>query len=534
LEKIPSNKLKIGMFVAELDRPWIDTPFLLQGFLLEDAEQIKQLREFCEWVWIDPRRSVGADFDKPIAKKAQERRDLGTEPRVVMQKIQKPSGTGTPSAAPIATRKQLLPARGSTSAEAKARGSKGKPRDFAYETKRSSGESSAESDSPAMERDQPAAASGSGGGLRGLFGQLKESVSQLFAREQEDKPDYDSVEDVTRPREDAERPGFIPETVLLTVYEDEKTVENEMEAATAAFQRTSELLEKMVADVRSGDNLQLEGADEVIDEMVDSMVRNPDAMMWVGRLRELDLSSYSHGLTVAINLVAFGRHLGYPKEQLSHLGLIGLLLDIGKIKLPTELLERKSRFTPAEYELVKKHVQLGLQILENTPGLHPDVTDGIAHHHERVDGSGYPLALSGDKISIFGRMAAIADTFSAVTKARPYAETVAPHEALRMLTEWSGRQFQPEMVEQFIQSIGAFPVGSLVELSTGEVAVVVTHNKTKRLRPKVLIVTDPDKTPRRHPSTLDLLYDVSDHPVHIRRGLASNAFGIDAREYYLA
>ncbi|MBI3715574.1 MAG: DUF3391 domain-containing protein [Betaproteobacteria bacterium] len=522
------------MFVAELDRPWIDTPFLLQGFLLEDAEQIKQLREFCEWVWIDPRRSVGADFDKPIAKKVPERRDLGTDPRVVMQKVQKPSGTGTPAPAAAPTRKQLLPARGSTSTESKSRNSSAKSRDFAFETKRSSGESAAGGGAPATMRNESPAVGGAGGGLRGLFGQLKESVSHLFAREQEDNPDYDSVEEVVRPREDAVRPGFIPETVLLTVYEDQKTVENEMEAATTAFQRTSELLDKMVADVRSGDNLQLEGSAEVIDEMVDSMVRNPDAMMWVGRLRELDLSSYSHGLTVAINLVAFGRHLGYPKEQLSHLGLIGLLLDIGKLKLPAELLERKSRFTPAEYELVKKHVQLGLQILENTPGLHPDVTDGIAHHHERVDGSGYPLALSGDKISIFGRMAAIADTFSAVTKARPYAETVAPHEALRMLTEWSGRQFQPEMVEQFIQSIGAFPVGSLVELSTGEVAVVVTHNKTKRLRPKVLVVTDPDKTPRRHPSTLDLLYDISDHPVHIRRGLASNAFGIDAREYYLA
>jgi hypothetical protein len=120
-----------------------------------------------------------------------------------------------------------------------------------------------------------------------------------------------------------------------------------------------------------------------------------------------------------------------------------------------------------------------------------------------------------------------------MTKERPYADTVSPHEALQRLSEWSGTQFQAEMVEQFIQSIGAFPVGSLVELSTGEVAVVVMHNKARRLRPKVLIVTDPDKTVRRHPSTLDLIYDVSDHPVYIRRGLPSDAYGIDTREYYL-
>ena len=166
--------------------------------------------------------------------------------------------------------------------------------------------------------------------------------------------------------------------------------------------------------------------------------------------------------------------------------------------------------------------------------MHPDVIEGIAQHHERMNGTGYPNNLMGEKISVFGRMCAIADTYAAVTKARPYAEAMSPHEALQMLSTWSGTQFHADMVEQFIQSIGVFPVGSLVELSSGEVGVIVTHNKLKRLRPKVLVIAEADKTPCRHPSMRDLLYDVSDNPTYIRRGLPSNAFGLDPSEYYLS
>jgi HD-GYP domain-containing protein (c-di-GMP phosphodiesterase class II) len=213
---------------------------------------------------------------------------------------------------------------------------------------------------------------------------------------------------------------------------------------------------------------------------------------------------------------------------------MGLLLDIGKIRVDRALLEKNARLTPEEFTEMKRHVQYSLDILYNTANVNPDVIEGVAQHHERMDGSGYPNGLLGKDISIFGKMSAIADTYAAITKQRPYAQPVSPHDALQMLSNWSGTQFQPDMVEHFIQSIGVFPVGSLVELSTGEVAVIVTHNKQKRLRPKVLVVSEPDKTPRKHPSVKDLIYDVSDNPVYIRRGLPSNAYGIDPSEYYLA
>jgi HD-GYP domain-containing protein (c-di-GMP phosphodiesterase class II) len=534
--KVNATELALGMFVADLDRPWIDTPFLLQGFLIDDEDQLRQLRQHCQWVMIDPHRSVGAEFDTPVRKTPNSPRDHGNEPRVVVQRAESPrpgngsARTGQGTAKP-ATRTDTGSSAGKPADNGRSAQRGGGTREFAVSV-----------DAPNTRGQGLAPARGSvhagesaqeGGARRGFWGQLKEGVSGLFARKEEEVQEYADPPDTAPAQPEHVRASFIPETVQLTIYEDKHTVEEEVGAATIAYDRTSELLHNVVEDIRAGGNLQLESVEEVIDDMVQSMVRNPDAMMWVARMREQDLTVYGHGLSVAVSLVAFGRHLGYPKEQLSQLGMLGLLLDIGKIKLPRDLLEKSARLTSDEFEQIKDHVDLGLEILAATPNIHPDVIEGIAQHHERMNGTGYPNNIMGEKIGVFGRMAAIADTYAAVTKRRPYAEAISPHEALQMLSNWSGTQFHADMVEQFIQSIGVFPVGSLVELSTGEVAVVVTHNKIKRLRPKVLVVTEQDKTPHRHPSMRDLLYDVSDNPAFIRRGLPSNAYGLDPSEYYL-
>jgi HD-GYP domain-containing protein (c-di-GMP phosphodiesterase class II) len=536
-QKVLAKDLKIGMFVADLDRPWIDTPFLLQGFMIEDNEQLQQLQQHCQWVIIDPQRSAGPEFEAPVKKFTPTPRDLGTEPRVVVNRAQVPKPV-TQSHSPAPATK-VVPATPAKRAETnRGPSNQQSVREIAVPIER--GQSASRNAAAQAGRYDPAyqpeVAKPAGGASRGLWGQLREGVSGLFARKQEDHFDFDSVPEPSPPppREIAARPAFVPETVQLTIYEDAKVVEEEIGAATAAFERTNNLLHSVVEDIRAGNNFQLESVEEVIDDMVESMVRNPDALMWVARMREQDLNVYGHGLAVAISLVAFGRHLGYPRDQLSQLGLMGLLLDIGKIKLPRELLEKTSRLSSDEFEQIKEHVELGLGVLQQTPNINPDVIEGIAQHHERMNGTGYPNNLMGEKISVFGRMCAIADTFAAVTKARPYAEAMSPHEALQMLSTWSGTQFHADMVEQFIQSIGVFPVGSLVELSTGEVGVIVTHNKLKRLRPKVLVIAEADKTPCRHPAMRDLLYDVSENPTYIRRGLPSNAYGLDPSEYYLS
>ncbi len=526
------------MFIADLDRPWIDTPFLLQGFLLEDDEQMQQLRQHCQWVMIDPLRSVGGEFDRPTKKAPAARRDLGDEPRVTVQRVQRPIAPANRQT-PLAPKEQnRTPPRGAIPKDSAA----GAPttREFAVSVRDSRNAGAAKAGQDQLAPSAAARHAGSdkksaipsGGGVRGLWGNLRAGVSGIFAKRDKEQYDFDAVPEHVAGPEEIVHHSFIPASVQLMIYEDMTAVEAEIGSASESFKRTNELLHSIADDIRAGDDLKLEIIESVIDDMVESMVRNPDALMWVARMREQDLNIYSHGISVAVNLVAFGRHLGYPKTELSQLGMLGLLLDIGKIKLPRELLEKNERLTAEEFELVKEHVDLGLKVLYETPNIHPDVIEGISQHHERMNGSGYPHNLMGDKISTFGRMAAIADTYAAVTKPRPYAEVISPHHALQMLTTWSGSQFHGDMVEQFIQSIGVFPVGSMVELSTGEVAVVVTHSKFKRLRPKVLVLTEPDKTVRSHPTTLDLLYDVSETPVYIRSGLPSKAYGLDPRDYY--
>ena len=526
-QKIASKNLKTGMFVADLDRPWIDTPFLLQGFLLEDNEQLQQLRQHCEWVMIDPQRSIGSEYDKPAKKTAFAPRDSNSEPKVIINRSQTPAKPAdrestkvgsTASARPVVARNTapVTPVESRNSTAARSSGTLAPPA-----ASRNARSTNSANETPSR-------------GLRSLWGDLREGVTSMFGRTETDKRDVDKAPESTEAPEVYLRPAFIPETVQLTIYEDKVTVEAEITAAAESFKRANDLLSNMAEDIRGGQSLNLENIELVIDDMVDSMIRNPDALMWVARMREQDLNIYSHGISVAVNLVAFGRHLGYPKEQLTQLGTLGLLLDVGKIKLPRELLEKVQRLTADEFEQIKEHVDLGLDILRESPNLHPDVFEGIAQHHERMNGSGYPNNLIGNTISTFGRMSAIADTYAAVTKPRPYAEVVSPHQALQMLSSWSGSQFQPDMVEQFIQSIGVFPVGSMVELSTGEVAVVVTHSKYKRLRPVVLVLTEADKRIRTNPSTLNLLYDTSDTPVYIKRGLPSKSYGLDPRDYYAA
>ncbi len=540
-EKINAENIKIGMFVVDLDRPWIDTPFLLQGFVVEDDDQLRQLRAHCKWVLIDPQRSVGEEYSAPAKRVPLPPRDLGNEPRVNVNRVVTPPSSATAGVAPKANVARATPLSRESKAAAPAKPGDARLRtgEFAIpikDSRVSTGQFDArklagktDSRRPAPEADTTSDTS-----ARGLWGKMRAGVSGLFAKRSDETFDDDIVEEFISEKTTQQRAQFIPETVQLTIYEDAKPIEEEIGAATIAFQRTTDMLSQVADDIRAGNNLKLESVEEVINDMVESMVRNPDALMWVARMRERSAGIYDHGLSVAICMVAFGRHLGYPKDSLSQLGMMGLLLDIGKIKLPRELLERNARLSSDEFEQIKEHVELGLEILGQTPNLHPDIIDGVAQHHERMNGTGYPNNMLGEKISVFGRMSAIADTFSAITKHRPYAEAVSPHQALQMLSTWSGSQFHAEMVEQFIQSIGVFPVGSLVELSTGEVAVVVTHGKLKRLKPKVLVVTEADKTHCKHPALRDLLYDVSENPAHIRRGLPSNSYGIDPSEYYLA
>jgi HD-GYP domain-containing protein (c-di-GMP phosphodiesterase class II) len=339
------------------------------------------------------------------------------------------------------------------------------------------------------------------------------------------------------PQEFAARAELLPAGIEVQTYIDQVTVEEEVPRAQAAVNNASDLLEKLARDIRIGQSFEIERVEEIVEEMVESVVRNPDAAMWVARLREEDISTYGHGLQVSVYLTAFGRHLGFPKAQLEQLAQVGLLLDIGKIKLPRYLIEKQGRLTAEEYEEAKRHVQHGIEILSETKNMDAEIIRGIEQHHERMNGSGYPNGYAGEEIGIYGRMAGIVDTFAALTNHRPYAAAASSYEALRSISGWAGDFFHEPLVQQFVSSIGVFPVGSLIELSTGEVAIVVAHNKVRRLKPRILVVTGPDKTRSPHPAMLDLLYDNKaggDEPVFIKRGLPAGAYDLDLKDFYLA
>lgn len=523
--KVYSTELKIGLFVSSLDRPWLDTPFMLQGFLIEDEEDIRLLQKYCEFVHVDWSRSK---LQQPVTD--LNRDDLSVTESAAnkqsLNNISQASSAGTKSL-PASKSNGVLAMPDVSDTFTTMPSQRAKDRVLPSKT--------APNDSQFSKHNIPNN-SDRGGFLSEITGKM-----MSFLNRNSKAPHASTNFKQQRPALDNnavnnERPAFIPIDIELIMYADSSHFEEEIAPAIKAHNQASDVLSNLVKDIRSNKRFTIEKTEVVIQEVVNSMVRNPDAMMWVIRLRQQDELVYGHGLQVAVYLVALGRHLGLPKDFLDRLCMIGLLLDVGKIKLPKKLLLKKGRLTSEEFETVKSHVSIAIDILKETPGLHPDVLQGIAQHHERENGSGYPVGLSKNEISLFGRMAAIVDSFSALSNPRSYAETMPVYEALQCLSSFNSDLYQATMIEQFIQAIGIFPVGSMVELSSGEVAVVISHSKVRRLKPRVLIISDSSKRPLPQPNTLDLLYQpqiANKEELYILRGLPIDAFGFDAREYFL-
>ena len=518
--KIFASDLKVGMFVADLDRPWVDTPFLLQGFLIENDEQIHALKTHCEYVMVDRARSTGAEFETVSGLSPA----TNTMPRARGKPLRMPPNPGSQIDPDEVTELSSEEDRASRPAKRAAKGIEPRP-------------SAARGAAPAATPDADTAYEVTPGATRpGLVSRALAGLKGLMRKPGQTQSTPIAETPRETPQEFAARAELLPPGIKVQTYVEEVSVEDEVPRAEAAVLEASDLLEKLVKDIRLGQSFEIDRIEEIVEGMVESIVRNPDAAMWIARLREEDISTYGHGLQVSVYLASFGRHIGFPKAQLSQLAQIGLLLDIGKIKLPRYLLEKQGRLTAEEYEEAKRHVDHGIAILSETPNVDPEVLEGIEQHHERMNGSGYPHGCVGEEIGIYGRMAGIVDTFAALTNHRPYAAAASSYEALRSLSGWAGDFFHEPLVQQFVSSIGVFPVGSLIELSTGEVAIVVAHNRVRRLKPRVLVVTGPDKTRSPHPAMLDLLYDTKsggDEPVFIKRGLPAGAYDLDLKDFYL-
>lgn len=404
--KVSTAYLKIGMYVSKLDRPWVQTPFLIQGFFIKDEIQICSLAKYCEFVFIDTDLGVRADKYCDLAKTSH-------------------------------AKQTLMP--------------------------------------------------------------------------------------------DAQVEGILDTGKKTVEYVDKSTTIEELPEAKLALEKASECVARIVEhDLRNG-HLDVATVKSAVEPILDSMIRNSDAFMWLSKMRQHDSNSYERSVQNCALGIAFGRHIGLNKRALNTLAIGLLLMDIGKTRLPKALLEKNTPYTEAETAVVRKHIDYSVEILSKTKGINENIINIALTHHERYDGTGYPNALIGVQTPAYGRMAAIIDCYDAMITTRPYRPAIAEHKALQNIYNLRGKAFQQELVEQFMQCMGVYPTGSLVELSSGAVAAILSQNAQQKLKPKVLMLLDENKKPYEKRSVFDLTKQ-DKMPLHIAKSLENNTYGIDVRQ----
>lgn len=317
-------------------------------------------------------------------------------------------------------------------------------------------------------------------------------------------------------------------------YTDQVDLQTELPAAREALRNATVIVDSLFADVANGEDLSPERVEQAVRPLVASVLRSADAVFWIDGLREHDSYTYRHAIGCSALAAAFGRHMGFAEDTIISLAAGALLMDIGKTQVPEALLQQSGPLARDQLEVMRRHVQHGVELVQRSGISDPDVVDIVGSHHERYDGSGYPTGLFGGGLSIVTRMIGIIDTYHAMISSRPYREPVSRHKALREIYARRDELFQSEMVEQFQVCLGVYPTGSLVELDTGEVAVVMSQNQVRRLRPRVVVISTPDKQPADDFRVIDLLgLDGSQQEINIVRSLAEGDFPFDASNLFL-
>lgn len=423
IRKLSVADLCIGMYVSKLDRPWLETPFLMQGFMIQSHDEIHQLEALCQYVYIDERLGKEALNNSSSSINNTMPAQVGARPKEIN----------------IVDRKKYS-------------------------------------------RDD----------LQALF------------------------------------PG-----TALKVYEVKTGLKEELADAENAFNKLSDSICDLMIDIRNGNAVRISTVKNAISPMVSSVIRNPGACMWLARMKSEDAYIYKHSLSASIWSVSLGRQIGLPPEDLKTLAIGTLLCDVGMLKLPNKLHGNARDLNEDEMRIVRSHVDLSVMELSRMEGVSRQDIDIVAGHHERYDGEGYPNGLFGNGIPIMARIAAIADSYDAMISQRPYAKPKSPADVIKELYKLRDKSFQSELVEEFIQAIGVFPAGTLVELSSGEVAIVIAENKLRRLRPKIIKLLDKDKNRIKNSAIVNLaVVAEGGEPLHIVQSLEPGAYGVNSDEIY--
>jgi HD-GYP domain-containing protein (c-di-GMP phosphodiesterase class II) len=406
-EKLNVSDIKVGMYIHDLDRPWLETPFLFQGFFVNSEEDIAELQKYCEYVIVDVEKSK-----------------VSVEP------------------------------------------------------------------------------------------------GENFVREKRSRP-FDKKARATITR--------------IRVYE--VPVEEELPPARQAHNDAIEVTHEIFRDVRMGRAIDSDAVKRVVRGLVDSIMRNPDAMMLLSALKSKDDYSAKHSVNVSVMALIFGRFLGMSKEEMYELGIGALLHDIGETRIPIDILKKEGVLSEEEHEIMQDHTRHGREILEKTPDLPQSAIEIAYTHHERSNATGYPRGLPSGEISRYAMMVAIVDVYDAVTTRRDHRQSLSTTDALKTMYDWRDRLFDGELIEQFIQCLGIYPVGSVVELNSGEVGIVFSVPPEHRLLPKIMLVRNEYKKPYMPPKIIQLAQfkeegkDIGKY--EIKRVLDSDAYGIDLKTYLL-
>ncbi len=427
--QIDADKLQEGMFVCELDRPWTESPFVFQGFMLNSPEDVMRVRDCCKWVYIDVKKSRHA----------------------------KPGQSGSLSTPASTEKSQFKPSFSAIAVDSN-------------ETPKSG---------------------------RGLLG----SFSRILKRGDGPCPDESF-------------PQALKTSVQNRVH-------------------TNRLVKTIMKDIRLGKSIDTPAAKEAVAACVDNVMMNQDAGLLLTRLRNRDEYTSEHSLNVAIISIAFGRHLGMDRKQLNVVGLCGLLHDMGKMLTPLDILNKPGRLNEDEMEIMKRHPADGREILLDTQEVMDSVIDTAFGHHERLNGEGYPLGIAGNDIPLYTRIVTIADVYDAITGDRIYRQGETAETALGILHRNAGSAFDESLVVKFIQTIGTYPLGTVVEMTNGEVGIVVDNNPRQRLRPKIKLLLDHDKQPRQ-PTIINLTTNPADslgEPYAIKTSHRAGSFDIDLSQH---
>jgi putative nucleotidyltransferase with HDIG domain len=406
-EKVEVDKLCIGMYVTELDRPWLESPFLFQGFPIRNHDEIEQLRESCDFVYIDVEQSI--DWKKQESTALQDK-------------------------------------------------------------------------------------------------EVRFATRALNRKSSREKIEYNDKQGFTQ---------TLPEAIML-------------------YSAAKDYIGNVLEDVRLGNSIDTGAARELADRLAENIVKNENALMWLTQLKNRDEYTSMHSINVCVLSLLFGRFLGLKEDELSVLGLGALLHDVGKMQVPSEILNKPGRLDADEGVVMRRHPEYGHAILKEYEGLHPAVLEIALSHHERFDGSGYPRGLKGKLLNNYALIVSVIDFYDAVTSDRAYHIGISPHEALNMMYAVAAKSFPKELIESFIQCLGIYPIGSLVELESGEVGVVMTVNRQRRLNPILTLVLDGSKQPLPKVKMMNLeLQARCESPIRIKKILESNAYGIDVRQLIL-